>query len=86
MLNEQLINKWQPVLDHEDLPEIKDSYRKLVTAQLLEMFKPTCSLTRQILHLLRIMLRHIVLTLVTQCSGLPMVPEQMKHPLLLQQV
>ena len=36
MLNEQLINKWQPVLDHEDLPEIKDSYRKLVTAQLLE--------------------------------------------------
>ena len=36
MLNEQLINKWQPVLDHEDLPEIKDSYRRLVTAQLLE--------------------------------------------------
>jgi hypothetical protein len=36
MLNEQLINKWQPVLDHDDLPEITDSYRKLVTAQLLE--------------------------------------------------
>ena len=24
MLNEQLVNKWQPVLDHEDLPQIKD--------------------------------------------------------------
>ena len=36
MLNEQLINKWQPVLDHEDLPEITDSYRKMVTAHMLE--------------------------------------------------
>ena len=36
MLNEQLINKWQPVLDHEDLPEIKDHYRKVVTAHMLE--------------------------------------------------
>ena len=36
MLNEQLVNKWQPVLEHSDLPEIKDSYRKLVTAHMLE--------------------------------------------------
>jgi hypothetical protein len=36
MLNEQLINKWQPVLDHGDLPEIKDNYRKIVTAHMLE--------------------------------------------------
>ena len=36
MLNEQLVNKWQPVLDHEDLPQIKDSYRKIVTAHMLE--------------------------------------------------
>jgi hypothetical protein len=36
MLNEQLVNKWQPVLDHEDLPEIKESYRKVVTAHMLE--------------------------------------------------
>ena len=36
MLNEQLINKWQPVLDHGDLPEIKDHYRKVVTAHMLE--------------------------------------------------
>jgi len=36
MLNEQLVNKWQPVLDHDDLPEIKESYRKVVTAHMLE--------------------------------------------------
>jgi len=36
MLNEELINKWQPVLDHEDLPQIKNNYRKVVTAHMLE--------------------------------------------------
>lgn len=36
MLNEELINKWQPVLDHSDLPPIKDHYRKVVTAHMLE--------------------------------------------------
>ena len=36
MLNEELVNKWQPVLDHGDLPEIKDNYRKVVTAHMLE--------------------------------------------------
>jgi hypothetical protein len=36
MLNEQLVNKWQPVLDHTDLPEIKNHYRKVVTAHMLE--------------------------------------------------
>jgi len=36
MLNEQLVNKWQPVLDHTDLPEIKNNYRKVVTAHMLE--------------------------------------------------
>ena len=36
MLNEELIQKWQPVLDHSDLPEIKDHYRKVVTAHMLE--------------------------------------------------
>ena len=34
--NEQLLKKWQPVLEHADLPEIKDRLRKSVTAQLLE--------------------------------------------------
>ena len=31
-----LTEKWSPILDHSDLPEIKDPYRKAVTAQLLE--------------------------------------------------
>ena len=31
-----LIEKWKPVLDHEALPQIKDHYRKEVTAVLLE--------------------------------------------------
>ena len=33
---EQLQEKWAPVLSHGDLPEIKDSYKKAVTSQLLE--------------------------------------------------
>ena len=35
-LSENLQEKWGPVLDHPDLPQIKDSYRKAVTAVLLE--------------------------------------------------
>ena len=35
-LAEGLQQKWAPVLDHEDMPKIKDSYRKAVTAVLLE--------------------------------------------------
>ena len=31
-----LVEKWNPLLNHEALPEIQDSYRKKVTAQLLE--------------------------------------------------
>jgi len=36
ILTEQLEKKWQPILEHADLPEIKDSYRKQVTSVLLE--------------------------------------------------
>lgn len=36
VLNEQASAKWQPILEHESLPEINDSYRKAVTAVLLE--------------------------------------------------
>ena len=36
MLTEDLIKKWQPVLEHNDLPEIKDAHRRSVTATLLE--------------------------------------------------
>jgi len=35
-LSENLQEKWGPVLDHPDLPAIQDSYRKAVTAVLLE--------------------------------------------------
>ena len=35
-LVEGLRQKWQPVIEHADLPDIQDSYRKNVTAILLE--------------------------------------------------
>jgi len=35
-LSEQINKKWAPVLDHPDLPEIKDPYRRAVTAICLE--------------------------------------------------
>jgi len=31
-----LVEKWNPLLNHEAIPEIQDSYKKKVTAQLLE--------------------------------------------------
>jgi len=36
LLVEGLREKWQPVIEHSDLPEIKDDYRKNVTAIILE--------------------------------------------------
>ena len=33
---DHLQEKWQPVLDHADLPEIKDSYKRAVTTVILE--------------------------------------------------
>ena len=35
-LQEQINSKWKPVLDHPDLPEIKDSHRRAVNAICLE--------------------------------------------------
>ena len=35
-LSEQITEKWQPVMEHADLPEIKDSYKRDVTLRLLE--------------------------------------------------
>jgi hypothetical protein len=35
-LSENLQTKWQAILEHPDLPEIKDSYKKAVTSVLLE--------------------------------------------------
>ena len=35
-LSEQYEKKWQPVLEHPDLPKISDSYKRAVTATVLE--------------------------------------------------
>jgi hypothetical protein len=35
-LSEQYEKKWQPVLEHPDLPKVQDSYRRAVTATILE--------------------------------------------------
>ena len=35
-LSESIQQKWQPVLDHPDLPEVKDSYKRAVTSVILE--------------------------------------------------
>lgn len=35
-LNEQVQTKWKSIIEHEDLPQIKDKHRAGVTAQLLE--------------------------------------------------
>ena len=35
-LSESIQNKWQPVLDHPDLPKINDSYKRAVTSVVLE--------------------------------------------------
>lgn len=36
MKSKALIEKWAPILEHADMPVIKDSHRRAVTAQLLE--------------------------------------------------
>ena len=36
MYTEELQKKWQPVIEHPDLPEIKDAHRRAVVATLLE--------------------------------------------------
>ena len=33
---EHLQEKWQPVLEHPDLPQIEDSYKRAVTTLILE--------------------------------------------------
>jgi hypothetical protein len=35
-MSQQLQEKWKPIIEHPELPEIKDSYKKAVTAILLE--------------------------------------------------
>ena len=35
-LSENLQEKWEPILEHSDLPKIEDNYKKAVTAVILE--------------------------------------------------
>ena len=35
-LSENYIEKWEPILEHNDLPKIEDNYKKAVTAVILE--------------------------------------------------
>ena len=35
-LSENLQDKWEPILEHSDLPKIEDNYKKGVTAVILE--------------------------------------------------
>jgi hypothetical protein len=35
-LAEEVQNKWKPILEHQDLPTIKDAHKRAVTAQILE--------------------------------------------------
>ena len=35
-LSENYIDKWEPILEHSDLPSIEDNYKKAVTAVILE--------------------------------------------------
>ena len=48
--SEQLQEKWQPVLNHPDLPEISDSYKRAVTAVILENQERELNETRQMLQ------------------------------------
>lgn len=47
-LAEEIQNKWKPLIEHNDLPEIKDSHRRAVTAQLLENTENALSESRSL--------------------------------------
>ena len=36
MLNEDLLQKWQPIIEHPDLDKIQDVHKRNVTAVMLE--------------------------------------------------
>ena len=45
-LNEEVLNKWKPILEHTALPKIGDSHRRAVTAVLLENTEKALAETR----------------------------------------
>ena len=46
---EHLQEKWQPVLQHPDLPEIQDAYKRAVTTVILETQERSMSEDRNFL-------------------------------------
>ena len=48
-LDEQVMNKWSPVLDHPELAPIQDPYKKAVTAMVLENQQNAMDSDRQVL-------------------------------------
>ena len=50
LTEQQLMEKWSPVLDHADMPSIGDSYKKRVTAVLLENQEAQIRADRQMLN------------------------------------
>ena len=48
--SEALQEKWQPVLNHPDLPAITDSYKRAVTAVILENQEKEMRESRQMLN------------------------------------
>jgi len=49
-LSENLQEKWQPILEHSDLPKIEDSYKRAVTAVILENQEKALNEDRQTLE------------------------------------
>lgn len=47
-LAEEIQNKWKPLIEHDNLPEIKDAHRRAVTAQLLENTESALNETRSL--------------------------------------
>ena len=44
---ENASQKWQPILEHADIPEIKDNYRKSVCPYSISEMGPPFSLTSE---------------------------------------
>ena len=53
-LSENLQEKWEPILEHSDLPKIEDNYKKAVTAVILENQEKALMKTEQLLRKLHL--------------------------------
>ena len=63
-LSENLQEKWEPILEHSDLPSIEDNYKKAVTAVILENQEKHLQKTELLLkklHLLMLLALELVI-------------------------